>query len=127
MCQTCNDDPTSHSFMYVGKTNEGYNILYTCPAKATKYWDTSGILQHYNEVLDENQGQTWVWLFDGQDFGLAHSMQISTAIGLVHILTENNHSLSKIQIVNPTIYIHTLYGFLLPFLSNELVEKIQWA
>lgn len=126
MCLICNEDPTSHSFMYIGQTPEGSNIFYTCPANATKYWDTDGILDHYNEVLDGNGGKPWVWLFDGQEFGFVHSTQISTAIGLIHILVKHNHCLTKIQIVNPTMYIHTLYAFLLPFLSSELIEKIEW-
>jgi hypothetical protein len=54
MCKICDEDSSSHSFEFVGRTTDSKNIYYTCPAKATKYWDTKGILSHYDEILDAN-------------------------------------------------------------------------
>ena len=51
MCLICQQDPGSHSFEFYGKSKEGMYMYYTCPAKATRYWDTKGILNHYEEVL----------------------------------------------------------------------------
>ena len=126
MCQICFDEPGSHSF-YLLKTEENVNVYYTCPAEATKYWDTQGILQHYEEVLTLNGQNPWVWIFDSQDFGINHSMQINVALGIVRMLkAKYGQYLQEIRIVNPTIYIRTFYAVLEPFLSKELIEMIKW-
>ena len=126
MCQICIDEPGSHSFEYVGKTCNGILVYYTCPGKATKYWDTKGILEHYEEVLENNNNQKWIWRFDGDGFDLKHSLEIATAIGLIGILIKYGDSLSQIQIINSNIYINSLYGMIYPFLTPELVDKINW-
>ena len=87
MCQICFDEPGSHSF-YLLKTEKNVNFYYTCPAEATKYWDTQGILKHYEEVLTLNGQNPWVWIFDSQDFGINHSMQINIALGIIRMLKE---------------------------------------
>ena len=90
MCQICIDEPGSHSFYLLAKNNE-INYYYTCPAKASKYWDTEGILNHYEEILSDNNNQDWIWVFDSKNFGFAHSLQISTAIGIINILKKYEH------------------------------------
>ncbi len=126
MCIICDEEPGSHSFEYRGKTINSINVYYSCPANATKYWDTKGILAHYKEVLDENDQEPWIWLFDGEGFGLIHSLEIATALGLVALLKEHNDSLQSIQIVHPTIYIKAIYKIIEPFLTSTLIEKINW-
>ena len=126
MCQICIDEPGSHSFEYIGKTCDDILIYYTRPGKATKYWDTKGILERYEEVLENNNNQKWIWRFDGDGFDLKHSLEIATAIGLIGILIKYSDSLCEIQIINPTIYIRSLYGMIYPFLTPELVDKINW-
>jgi hypothetical protein len=54
MCIICDQDPGSHSFEFYEKTNEGIYMYYTCPANATRYYDTNEILNHYEEVLEQN-------------------------------------------------------------------------
>ena len=125
MCKICIDEPGSHSFYLLAKNNE-INYYYTCPAKASKYWDTEGILNHYEEILSDNNNQDWIWVFDSKNFGFAHSLQISTAIGIINILKKYKHGLKEIRILNPTIYIKSLYNIISPFLSSELKEIITW-
>lgn len=126
MCQICIDEPGSHSFEYIGKTRDDILIYYTCPGKATKYWDTKGILEHYEEVLEHNNNQKWIWRFDGDEFELKHSLEVTTAIGLIGILIKYGDSLFQIQIINSNIYINSLYGMIYPFLTAELIDKIHW-
>ena len=126
MCVICDEEPGSHSFEFRGKTDNSINLYYTCPAKATKYWDTKGILAHYEEVLEQNNHEPWIWMFDGQNFGFKHSLEIATAIGLISILKKHNDSLQNIHIIHPTIYIKAMYTVIKPFLSSELIQKISW-
>lgn len=125
MCKICNEAPGSHSFYLLAK-NENVNYYYTCPANAIKYWDTKGILNHYEEILHEKGEQDWIWVFDSNNFGFMHSLQIRTAIGIVGILKKYKDGLKEIRILKPTIYIKSLYRIICPFLSNELKEIITW-
>jgi hypothetical protein len=117
MCKICEEEPGSHSFVFYGKTNEGESIYYTCPADASKYWDTEGILNHYKEVLEQNNNNKWMWIFDCAGFGMKHYMEINTALGIIEILSEYENSLCEIQILNTNPLIKTLYLLLYQFLS----------
>ena len=126
MCIICDQDPGSHSFEFYGKTNEGKYMYYTCPAKATRYWDTKGILSHYKEVLEQNNNNKWIWVFDSDGFDLKHSLEIETAIGIIKILSQYDDSLCEIQIVNANLLIKTFYTLIYSFLSTNIINKIRW-
>ena len=126
MCIICDQDPGSHSFEFYGKTNEGINMYYTCPANATRYWDTEGILNYYTEVLEQNNNNKWIWIFDSQGFDVKHSLEIETAIGIIKILSQYDNSLYQIQIVNANVLIKTFYTLIYPFLSTDIINKIRW-
>ena len=126
MCVICQEDPGSHSFEFYGKTKEGMYMYYTCQAKATRYWDTKGILNHYEEVLEQNNNNKWIWVFDSEGFGINHSLEIETAIGIIKILSKYEDSLGEIQIVNANLLIKTFYTLIYSFLSTEIINKIKW-
>lgn len=126
MCQLCFDEPGSHSFYFL-KSEDDINYYYTSPAMATKYWDTEGIINHYKEILDLNGDKPWVWIFDSKGFGLKHSLQTGVAFGILQLLKEKyGKYLKEIQIINPTIYINSMYNIVYPFLTNELTSIIKW-
>jgi hypothetical protein len=101
-------------------------MYYTCPANATRYWDTKGILNHYAEVLEQNNNNKWIWIFDSQGFDIKHSLEIETAIGIIKILSQYENSLYQIQIVNANVLIKTFYTLIYPFLSTNIINKIRW-
>ena len=127
MCKICDEEPGSHSFEFYRKTKEGINMYYTCPAAASKYWDTEGILNHYEEVLEQNNNNKWCWLFDCKGFDVKHSLEIATAIGIIKILSKYEKSLCEIQILNANTLIKTFYSFIYPFLSTNIINKIKWT
>jgi len=127
MCIICDEEPGSHSFEFYGKTKEGLYKYYTCPANASKYWDTEGILNHYEEVLQQNNNNNWIWIFDCKGFDIKHSLEIVTAIGIIKILSKYESSLCEIQILNANALIKTFYSFIYQFLSINIINKIKWV
>lgn len=121
ICPICNDDPTSHSFYKI--TNDTF---YTCPAKASKYWDTQGILKHYSLLLDEHGEKPWIWIFDCHEFEIKHLLEIEVAIGIASLLsTKDGIHLQEIKIINKTWHIQSLLTILWPFLNDHIRSIIK--
>ena len=125
-CPLCLIDPLSHSLTeFLNKDNTVY--YYTCPAKAKFYFDTNSIINHYNGVLSEiPTNKQWVWVFDSLDFGLKHFLQIEVAVELAKLIsTKFSDNLKKIIIINPTIYISSIYNIITPFLNEKIKSIIE--
>lgn len=123
ICKICEEDPTSHSFKIVGTYN---NIIYyyTCPAEATKYYDTEGIVNHYDLLLSSNKNK-WAWIFDCKGFSSKHLLEIKVGIELAKLITsKHSDRLEKIVIINKNIYINTIIALIYPFLNTTIQNKI---
>lgn len=123
-CPLCSLDPLSHSLTEVfEKDNTIY--YYTCPSKAKLYFDTFGIVKHYDGVLSEiPENKRWLWIFDATDFNLKHFLQIELAFELSKLISSKfSEKLVKIIIINPTFYISSTYHIIYPFL-NEKIKSI---
>lgn len=121
LCSICIKEPNSHSFHKISN-----NTFYTCPAQASKYNDTQGILNHYRLYLENHMPNPWIWIFDCKGFELKHIMELQTAYGIISLLNEKygNH-LQKITIINPTWHIHSLLAIVKPFLNIEIQSLIE--
>lgn len=126
VCKICEDDPTSHSLKNIG-IRDNITYYYTCPAKATKYYDTDGIIEHYDGVLSENTNQ-WVWVFDCEDFTMKHLLEINVGIQLAKLITNKfSHNLVSIVVINPTWHIKTVIELIYPFLNNHIKSIITFV
>lgn len=126
ICGICSLNPSSHSLTkLVEKDSTLY--YYTCPSKAHLYFDTSGIINHYNGVLSEiSKNKQWVWIFDGIGFNLKHFLQLEVAIELAKLITTKfSHNLKKIIIINPTLYISCIHTIIKPFLNKKILSIIE--
>ena len=78
-CSICKNEPNSHSFELIDYNDQTY-FFYTCPAKAIKYYDCSGILQHYDGYLNQMTENTkWVWIFDAEGFEQKQLMEMAAS------------------------------------------------
>ena len=126
VCKICEEDPTSHSFKIVGMCNN-ITYYYTCPAEASKYYDTQGIINHYDMLLELNKSNKnkWAWIFDCKGFNTKHLLEINVGIDLAKLITNKySDSLEKILIINKNIYINTIIGLIYPFLNATIKNKI---
>jgi hypothetical protein len=99
--------------------------MYTRPAKASKYNDIEGILEHYDGVLSELEGD-WIWVFDSKGFQMKHLLEVQVGIQLAKLITrKHSQNLKKIVIINPTWYIRAVLDIVNPFLTKHVRELIQ--
>lgn len=126
ICPICQKDPTAHSFQQIPAKNNFVNLFYTCSAKATQYFDHTGVLNHIDLLLIENGDKPWVWVFDCTDFTLAHAMEINLGLAISKMITQKyGESLLKIWIIHPTWTIQIMMNAIWPFLSKDLKRKVE--
>jgi hypothetical protein len=120
-CPFCALDPLSHSLMEITEYNNTI-YYYTCPSKAKLYFDAKSILNHYDGVLSEiPENKQWVWIFDSADFNMKHFLQIEVGIELAKLISSKfSGNLQKIIIINPNIYISSVYRLVHPFMNEKL-------
>ena len=125
VCPLCKLQPSSHSLKKV--LEEKGIIYYTCPAKATLYYDVKGIINHYDGVLSEiPENKEWIWIFDSLDFGFIHAIQTNVAIELAKLISNKfSKNLKKIIIINPTYYITIIHKIIMPFLNKKTRDIIK--
>jgi hypothetical protein len=124
MCILCDNDPTSHSFFKMGRQGNT-NIYYTCPGDATNH-ETEGVLQHYKEVLEKNNGEKWIFVFDAKGFGIYHSTRIASAKGLLTIFNNYGEHLEEIRIINTNAYVKPIFELISPLITTNISNKITW-
>ncbi len=122
-CEICRETPGSHSFTKLTDSDDGEARYYTCPGAALKYNDLEGIIRHYKLELDKLEGKSWIWILDGTGFTLKHALELQIAIEL-SILVEKYH-VSKIIVINPSIYVLGIKTLLWAFLSDSTRGMIE--
>lgn len=127
ICPLCSIDPLSHSLTKIKEIND-IIYFYSCPSKAKLYFDTDGIINHYNGVLSEiPHNKKWIWIFDSNEFGMQHFVQLELAIELAKLISNKfSINLDKIIIINPTFYISSTYNIIYPFLTKKLRSIIDF-
>ena len=126
ICPFCALDPLSHSLTEITEYNDTI-YYYTCPSKAKLYFDAKSILHHYDGVLSEIlENKQWVWIFDSADFNMAHFLQIEVGIELAKLISSKfSGNLQKIIIINPNIYISSVYSLVYPFMNEKLRSIVE--
>lgn len=123
ICTKCYENPGSHSFNCLCSTNNiNQYVFYTNVPSAKIYKDTEGILNHYSNMLHYVNPDSWIWIFDCRNFGLIHSLEIKTAIGITKIVTEYG-KLHKIFVINSNNFVNSVYSVVKLLLSDDIRNK----
>jgi hypothetical protein len=125
ICLTCKYEPLSHSFREI-KVFNNISIMYTCPTEAKKYNDKEGILAHYKNILDKLVNRKWIWIVDSKNFSAKHALEVSLGIELAKLVSKYSNNLLKVFIINDTWHIKTMYYAVLPFISKDTKELIDF-
>jgi hypothetical protein len=124
ICKTCALYPKSHSFRELIQENK-IHYFYTKPADSILYYDTNGILSHYENVMKSIHGERWSWIFDMKEFSVKHLLQPILCYKLASLIGRYNDSLETIWIINPNTYLSHLLFLVMPFLPTSMREKIK--
>jgi len=125
ICPLCSIDPSSHSLVKIKET-EAFIFFYSCPSDAKLYFDTDGIINHYNGILSEiPKNKKWIWIFNSKNFIFKHFAEFNVGIELAKLITNKfSHNLEKIIVINPTIYIYLTYKSIKLFLNDFINQTI---
>lgn len=125
ICPLCSIDPSSHSLVCIKETDL-FIFFYSCPSEAKLYFDSDGIINHYNGILSEiPKNKKWIWIFDSKNFIFTHFIQFNVGIELAKLITNKfSHNLEKIIIINPTMYIYLTYKSIKLFLNDYVNQTI---
>ena len=125
-CPICKKYENSHSLRVLEEL-DGIFYLYTCPAKALRYDDREGIIQHYKGVLNDLKGKRWIWIFDARDFSVKHYLQFRLTKELADVICEYSETLDEIQIYNTNRFIKMTYGMIYPFLNERIRNVVKFC
>jgi hypothetical protein len=125
-CHICHIDPTSHSFQRIQWENPKVNLFYSCPAKATKYFESSGVIDHFRVHLEENNNNPWAYILDCKGFTMWHATQIHISMTLADMIQNRyGKSLKKVWIINYSWPIKIILNAILTVLSDDLKVLIE--
>ena len=129
-CEKCFYNPNSHSFhlLSINKTlSEAY--FYSCIGKS-KYYnddDDEGFVKHMQIEISKIKTKTWVWVFDGAQFGFKHLASPSFGMKIVNFLDSfNSKNLQKIIIINQNnipfkIMLNTIWHCIPQYIRKKIV------
>jgi hypothetical protein len=127
VCPLCKINPKNHSLTFLGEEN---NILiyYTCPSEALLYFDTQGIIYHYDLVLSQiPDNKEWIWIFDAKNYGMKHMMHPETGIEIAKLISKKySKNLKSILIKNYSSYVPKIYTIVKPFLNKKIKDIIRF-
>ena len=122
ICEICYNNPGSHSFSLICKTDDDEYIFYTKFANAKLYDDTKGILNHVRTYLSYINPDKWIWIVDCVGFEFKHSLEIKTAFGLINIV-KTFGKLQYMFITNSNMFFDTLFSVVKVVINDELKKK----
>ena len=125
-CAKCADNPNSHSFHHIGTTKQGYEIIYTCPAKTLDFDGSDPQFVHYfDEHLRVLEGKPWVWIFDCKDYTIKHMLSMSNLRNLVAYLNKNHTDrLHASYVLNAESFFGHMMRFVMPLLKKDAQKRI---
>ena len=125
-CYICHQIPFAHSFEVVCRVPRIDNIkeiiFYTKVANAIKYDDSDGIINHYINLLNIVNPEQWIWIFDCDQFGLKHSLELKTAKQLANLISKFGR-VKKILVINSNTFINLVYKAIKGFLGDEITKN----
>jgi hypothetical protein len=125
-CIICENDPSAHSFQTIYSVNPNIHLFYSCPASASQYYDSSGVIHHFTNTINAIE-KPWVYILDCSGFTFQHASQIYTSIQIAKKVLEKSDILKKIYIVNYTWSMKIIINAIWFLLPESIIQKITYS
>jgi hypothetical protein len=126
MCEKCQENPKSHTFVPLGTSTDGVAYYYTNPGLSQIKSSAPDFMVYYKKHLDQARIGQWIWIFDCGQMQLADYASFSFVRELNRIfLDEHSEVLKKILVIHPNIWVKMTIGLLHRFFKNPLLPKIR--
>ncbi len=125
VCNICENEPDSHSFTYLYRTqnkNCYEYVFYTCVGK--KYKDTSNIISHYRNTLTKMNPDKWIWVFNCDGFTFRHYTEIKLIINIAELI-KSYGKVEAIYLVNTPGLLSLVLNIVKPILGDAIYHKIE--
>ena len=124
-CPKCIETPGFHSFIKLGKTTKGYDIIYSKPAIVEERKLTDENMQNYLIHLDNASNKKWVWIIDSRGLDNLETPNLFLLRKFyLEIQKRYKNILKHIFILNKSYMMQIIYTMLYPFLSFEIKEMV---
>lgn len=125
-CRKCAENPDSHSFHHIGTTKQGYEIIYTCPAKTHNFNGSDPEFVHYfDEHLRVLHGKPWVWIFDCREYTTKHMLSMDNLRKLVNYLYKDHaNRLQASYVLHAGAFFSQMMKFVMPLLQKDTQNRI---
>ena len=125
ICSACAADPHTHSFKKVAD-KQGVILFFAQPAKAKRYDDHEGTIQHVDRMLASIGSRKWSCVFDGEGFDLKHAKEVGIGKALFDLfLTKYASTVQTIHIINPTWHLEGIIKLAKAVMPAEMFAKIK--
>ena len=125
-CSVCDTTPNSHSFDKIDQIDD-LTIFYSCPGEIENE-DSSTVVSHYKDTLDEYMTSKWTWIIDSKNYKLKKALHTNSAMKIIRLISREEYitKLDQIIIVKANTQFKTIINILWLFLSNKIKEKIKF-
>ena len=121
MCESCQEDPSLHSFRIESDTDM-HITYYSCISEAT---DTivPRIVSHINGFLQKKGEKTWSWILDSRSFSI-HWHTFELTLALFDIISNYETSLVEIKIIHLNDFMKQFMSYCVSYMRESLQQKI---
>lgn len=125
-CVKCKEYPNSHSFYHIGTTNQGFEIIYTCPSKTLHFNGSDPLfVEYFDEHLRVLNGKPWVWIFDCKNYTMKHMVSIENLRKLTkYLYKEHSHRLQASYVLHASPFFSQMMKLVLPLLTKDDQKRI---
>ena len=121
----CATDPHTHSFKKVAD-KQGVVLFFSQPAKAKRFNDHEGFIQHVDRALAAIGSRKWSCVLDGDGFDLSHAKEVGIGRALFELfLKKYAATLQNIHVINPTWHLDGILALAKATMAPEMFSKIQ--
>ena len=125
-CKKCHFDPTSHSFIEIGKFN-GVRYFYTSSSRATDNSRDGSKLECFKQHVLDTKNEPWEWIVDFTYNTSNESIDTEYMTGVIKYLSDTHkYTLRKAYFININMIIKASLSVVQKLFKQSMFDKIEY-